>query len=96
MEVLIKPVITEKMTAATEARNCYGFVVDRKANKLQIREGVQDMYGVVVSSVNTMVMPGKKRTRNTRTKFIVGRKSAYKKAVVVLAEGNEIDFYANI
>lgn len=96
MEVLIKPVITEKMTAATEARNAYGFVVDKRANKVQIKEAVQDMYGVVVASVNTMVMPGKKKTRNTRTKFIVGRTSAYKKAVVVLADGNEIDFYANI
>jgi large subunit ribosomal protein L23 len=96
MEVLVKPVITEKMTSITEKLNRYGFVVDRSANKLQIKEAVQTMYGVQVTDVNTMVMPGKKRTRNTKTKFIVGRKSAYKKAVVTVADGQTIDFYSNI
>jgi large subunit ribosomal protein L23 len=96
MEVLVKPVITEKMTSITEKLNCYGFVVDRRANKLQIKEAVQAMYGVQVTGVNTMVMPGKKKTRNTKTKFIVGRKSAYKKAVVTVTFGQAIDFYSNI
>lgn len=96
MEVLVKPVITEKMTSITEKLNRYGFVVDRRANKLQIKEAVQAMYGVQVTGVNTMVMPGKKKTRNTKTKFIVGRKSAYKKAVVTVADGQAIDFYSNI
>jgi len=96
MEVLIKPVITEKMSDITEKTNRYGFVVDRGANKLQIKEAVQEMYSVSVTNVNTMVMPGKKRTRNTKTKFIVGRKSAYKKAIVTLAGGDALDFYSNI
>ena len=96
MEVLVKPVITEKMTSITEKLNRYGSVVDRRANKLQIKEAVQTMYGVQVTGVNTMVMPGKKKTRNTKTKFIVGRKSAYKKAVVTVADGQTIDFYSNI
>mgnify|MGYP002725641825 CR=1 FL=1 len=96
MEVLIKPVITEKMTAMADKFNRFGFVVDKRANKLQIKNTVQDMYSVSVTEVNTMVMPGKKRTRNTKTKFIVGRKPAYKKAVVTLAEGDTIDFYSNI
>jgi large subunit ribosomal protein L23 len=96
MEVLIKPVITEKMTSITEKLNRYGFVVDRRANKIQIKDAVETMYGVNVTDVNTMVMPGKKRMRNTKTKFIVGRKSAYKKAVVTLADGDAIDFYSSI
>ncbi|MFT4523878.1 MAG: large subunit ribosomal protein L23 [Bacteroidia bacterium] len=96
MEVLVKPVITEKMTSITEKLNRYGFVVDRRANKLQIKEAVQTMYGVQVTGVNTMIMPGQKKTRNTKTKFIVGRKSAYKKAVVTVADGQTIDFYSNI
>lgn len=95
-EVLIKPIITEKMTALGEKLNRYAFVVNRKANKLQVREAVQDMYGVSVTDVNTMVMPAKEKSRYTKTGIINGRKSAYKKAIVTLAEGEEIDFYSNV
>jgi len=96
MEVLIKPLVTEKMTGLSEKANRYGFVVNRKANKLQVKTAIEGMYGVTVVSVNTMVMPGKKRTRNSKSKFIVGRTSAYKKAIVTLAAGNTIDFFSNI
>ncbi|MFC2175909.1 50S ribosomal protein L23 [Bacteroidota bacterium] len=96
MEVLVKPLITEKMTDISEKLGHYGFVVNRKANKLEVKEAVEKMYGVNVASVNTMVIPGKKKSRNTKAKFIVGRTSAYKKAIVTLAEGQSIDFYSNI
>ena len=96
MEVLVKPLITEKMTDLAEKRGQYGFVVNRKANKLEVKKAVEDMYGVTVQSVNTMIIPGKKRSRNTKTKFIIGRTSAVKKAIVTLAEGESIDFYSNI
>jgi large subunit ribosomal protein L23 len=96
MEVLIKPLVTEKMTAMADKANRYGFVVNRKANKLQVKSAVEKMYGVTVDSVNTMVIPGKKRTRNTKSKFIVGRTSAYKKAIVTLSSGSTIDFFSNI
>ena len=96
MEVLIKPLVTEKMTGLSEKVNRYGFVVNRKANKLQVKTAIEGMYGVTVDSVNTMVVPGKKRTRNSKSKFIVGRTSAYKKAIVTLAAGNTIDFFSNI
>lgn len=96
MEVLVKPLITEKMTDLAAKRGQYGFVVNRKANKLEVKEAVEEMYGVDVESVNTMIIPGKKRSRNTKTKFIVGRTSAVKKAIVTLAEGQAIDFYSNI
>ncbi len=96
MEVLIKPLITEKMTELSEKRGQYGFVVNRKANKVEVKNAVEKMYGVNVASVNTMIIPGKKRSRNTKTKFIVGRTSAIKKAIVTLAEGETIDFYSNI
>lgn len=96
MEVLIKPLITEKMTDLQEKQGQYGFVVNRKANKLEVKQAVEKMYGVTVDSVNTMIIPGKKRSRNTKTKFIVGRTSAVKKAIVTLAEGDSIDFYSNI
>jgi large subunit ribosomal protein L23 len=96
MEILIRPVVTEKMTGMAEKANRYGFVVNRKANKIQVKQAVESMYGVSVASVNTMVIPGKKRSRNTKSKFIVGRTSAYKKAIVTLADGNSIDFFSNI
>ncbi len=96
MEVLVKPLITEKMTDLSTKLGQYGFVVNRKANKLEVKQAIEKMYGVNVLTVNTMIIPGKKRSRNTKTKFIVGRTSAVKKAVVTLAEGQTIDFYSNI
>ena len=84
------------MTDLSEKKGQYGFVVNRKANKLEVKKAVEDMYGVTVQSVNTMIIPGKKRSRNTKTKFIIGRTSAVKKAIVTLAEGESIDFYSNI
>lgn len=95
-DVLIHPIISEKLTGLGEQLNRYGFVVDRKANKLEIKKAVESLYGVSVKAVNTMVVPGKKRTRNTKTGFSTGTKSAYKKAVVTLADGETIDFYSNI
>jgi large subunit ribosomal protein L23 len=97
MEVLIKPLITEKMTSVTEkfpAR--FGFVVDKRASKAQIKQAVQEMYEVEVASVNTMVYLGKRKTRFTKTGLQSGRKNSFKKAIITLAEGQTIDFYSNI
>jgi large subunit ribosomal protein L23 len=96
MSVLIKPVITEKMTGMAEKFNRYGFLVDVKANKLQIRSAVEQMYGVTVEEVNTMRYAGKIKSRNTKKGYITGRTNAFKKAVVTLAKGETIDFYSNI
>ncbi len=96
MTVIIKPIITEKMTHLGEKLNRYGFIVDRKANKLQITKAIKDLYGVDVASVNTMVFSGKNKSRFTKTGVISGRTSTYKKAIVTLAKGETIDFYSNI
>ena len=97
MEVLIKPLITEKMTAVSEKfPNRYGFVVDKRATKGQIKKAVEDMYEVSVASVNTMVYLGKRKSRYTRTGFQTGRKNSFKKAIVTLNDGHSIDFYSNI
>lgn len=96
MEILIKPLITEKATAISEQGGRYSFVVNKDANKLQIKQAVEQMYGVTVESVNTMVAPGKVKSRNTKTRVIVGNTGRYKKAVVTLQSGNTIDFYSNI
>lgn len=96
MTVIIKPIITEKMTQLGEKLNRYGFRVDRRANKLQIAEAIKDLYGVEVTSVNTMVFSGKNKSRFTKSGVISGRTNTYKKAIVTLAKGEKIDFYSNI
>lgn len=96
MTVIIKPIITEKMTQMGEKLNRYGFMVDRRANKLQIKQAIKDLYGVDVATVNTLVFSGKNKTRYTKTGVIAGRTSTYKKAIVTLAKGESIDFYSNI
>ncbi|PDH49311.1 MAG: 50S ribosomal protein L23 [Bacteroidetes bacterium MED-G21] len=96
MNILIKPVITEKMTDESEKYNRFGFIVDRRANKLEIKDAVEKMYGVSVEKVRTMVYPGKAKSRNTKGGVISGRTNSYKKAIVDVAEGESIDFYGNI
>ena len=96
MEILVKPVITEKMTGLGERLNRYGFIVHKKANKIQIKKAVEDFYGVDVVAVNTMNYSGKEKSRFTKAGVIAGRTNAVKKAIVTLAEGETIDFYSNI
>jgi large subunit ribosomal protein L23 len=96
MNILLKPIVTEKMTKDGDKFNRYGFVVDKSANKIQIRKAVEELYGVTVESVNTIRSGRKVKTRNTKSGLLVGKTAAVKKAVVTLAEGNKIDFYSNI
>ena len=96
MRIIIKPIITEKMTHQGETLNRYGFFVDRKANKLQIKQAIKDLYGVEVESISTLVVFGKKKSRYTKGGVISGRSASRKKAIVTLAKGETIDFYSNI
>jgi large subunit ribosomal protein L23 len=96
MEILVKPIITEKMTAQAEKLNRYGFVVDKRANKLEIKAAIEKMYSVKVDSVNTQQYVGKVKTRNTTRGVAVGRVNRNKKAIVTLKQGEVIDFYASI
>lgn len=96
MSVLIKPIITEKMTADSELFNRYGFYVDPKANKLQIKEAVETAYGVTVDKVRTMNYGPERRTRYTKTGIQHGKTNSRKKAIVDVAEGDIIDFYSNL
>jgi large subunit ribosomal protein L23 len=95
-QVLIKPIISEKSETLSGDLNQYSFMVDRKANKIEIRKAVESMYSVNVSAVNTLLMPGKSKTRNTKSGVLKGRVSPYKKAIVTLADGEEIDFFGDI
>jgi len=116
MNIIVKPLISEKMTRLTEAaaapvqtriqrnkgiaaapaRNRYGFVVDKRANKIQIKQAVEEFYNVKVIDVNTMNYAGKVKSRYTKAGFLTGRTNAFKKAIVTLKEGETIDFYSNI
>ena len=96
MSVLIKPIITEKATADSELNNRYGFIVDTRANKIQIKDAVEATYGVSVEKVRTMTYGPKRTVRYTKTGIQNGKTNAVKKAVVSVAEGDIIDFYSNI
>jgi len=96
MGILIKPLVTEKMTILGEKLNRYGFIVDRSANKIEIKAAVEQMYGVTVAEVNTVNYHGKKKSRFTKAGLLSGRANHYKKAFVTLAGEDKIDFYSNI
>ncbi|WP_298302728.1 50S ribosomal protein L23 [Hydrotalea sp.] len=95
-DILIKPILSEKANAQQEKLRRYTFKVVRAANKLQIKQAIESFYGITVVDVNTVVVPGKNKTRYTKAGFIKGKKSSYKKALVTVAEGDTIDLYANI
>ena len=96
MEVIIKPILTEKMTIQGEKLNRYGFIVDIRANKLQVRNAVEKMYNVTVTDVNTINYMGKQKSRYTKEGLLQGRTNNFKKAIVTLKAGDQIDFYSNI
>jgi large subunit ribosomal protein L23 len=95
MGVLIKPLVTEKVSAMNESGR-YGFVVAKTANKVEIKKEVEKTYGVTVESVNTMIQAGKSKSKFTKSGVIEGKKPTYKKAIVQVAEGEIIDFYSGI
>ena len=96
MAIILKPIATEKMTAAGEKLNRYGFRVERTANKVQIKKAVEEMYNVQVVDVNTLIVAPKVKQRWTKSGLLRGAQQAYKKAIVTLKEGDTIDFYSNI
>ena len=95
MEIIIRPVLTEKMTAQGEKLNRFAFIVDRRANKLQIKSAVEQMYGVTVVDVNTVNYHGKRKSRYTKAGLLTGRTNHFKKAFVTLAGEDKIDFDVN-
>jgi large subunit ribosomal protein L23 len=96
MSIIIKPIITEKITKEGEVFNRFGFVVDNKANKVQIKKAVEAAYGITVVDVNTMNYRADRTVKYTKSGLISGKTNAYKKAIVQVKEGETIDFYNNI
>lgn len=96
MEIMIKPVVTEKATKLTEKLNRYTFSVSPEANKYQIKDLVEKLYGVKVVSVNTSVVRAKNKSRWTKSGLLRGKTERWKKAFISVAEGQNIDFFSNI
>ncbi|MEN9336667.1 MAG: ribosomal protein [Bacteroidota bacterium] len=96
MSIIIKPIITEKVTKDGELFNRFGFVVDKRANKVEIKKAVEAAYGVTVVEVNTMNVRPDRSTKYTKSGLIQGKTASYKKAIVQVQEGETIDFYSNI
>ena len=95
MSVLLKPIVSEKFASLNEDR-VYGFVVDKAANKVEIKKEIEAIYGVTVESVNTAVAKGKMKTKYTKKAVVSGKTNDVKKAYVKVAEGDVIDFYSGI
>jgi large subunit ribosomal protein L23 len=95
-EILIRPLITEKMTRITDKQGKFGFIVNVDANKIEIATAVEKAYGVTVEKVNTLRYDGKRKFRYTTKGIIEGRSASYKKAIIKLKAGETIDFYANV
>lgn len=96
IDVIVKPILSEKISALTDKQNKVAFIVNKAANKFEIKKAVEKMYGVTVVAVNTMVYQGNVKSRYTKSGVITGRTASFKKAIVTLAEGNSIDFFSNI
>ncbi|NCX96045.1 MAG: 50S ribosomal protein L23 [Chitinophagia bacterium] len=94
-DILVRPIISEKVNKQMEQEGKYSFVVGKAANKLEIKKAIEDFYGVKVASVNTAIMPSKSKTRFTKAGFLKGRKPSYKKAIIALEEGETIDIFGS-
>ena len=96
MNILFKPIITEKASKISESLNQYTFLVDKRSNKIQIKKAVEDIYDVKVDNVSTINYGSERKKRYTKNGIQNGKSNSMKKAIVKLAEGDKIDFYDNL
>jgi large subunit ribosomal protein L23 len=94
-EILVRPLVTEKMTALQDAHNQYAFEVATGANKIEITRAIEKQFNVKIESVRTILLKGKRKTQLTKRGRFEGKTSTWKKAIVTLKEGEKIDFFAN-
>lgn len=94
-DILVKPVISEK-SELLAGTGCYTFVVNKKVNKIEIKKEIEKVYGVTVKKVRTLIVPGKIKVRNTKSGYVKGLKPSYKKAMVTLAEGDELELFTDL
>ena len=96
MNILFKPIITEKASKISERLNQYTFLVDKRSNKIQIKKAVEDIYDVKVENVSTINYGSERKKRYTKNGIQNGKSNSIKKAIVKIAEGDKIDFYDNL
>ena len=96
MNIIKKPIVSEKATSMNELDNCVSFFVDIRANKIQIKKAIEDSYNVTVQKVRTMIYAPVRKNKYTKTGMQKSKSSSLKKAIVQLAEEDNIDFYSNI
>ena len=96
MNILFKPIITEKASKISERLNQYTFLVDKRSNKIQIKKSVEETYDVKVDKVSTINYGSERKKRYTKNGIQNGKSNSIKKAIVKLAEGDKIDFYDNL
>ena len=95
-QILIRPLITEKMSNLTADQNKYGFLVIPNANKIEIAKAVQDKFDVHVVDIRTVNHPGKTKTQFRKSGRFTGKTARYKKAIVTLREGETIDLFEEV
>ena len=96
MNILFKPIITEKASKISESLNQYTFLVDKRSNKIQIKKAVEDIYDVKVDNVSTINYGSERKKRYTKNGIQNAKSNSIKKAIVKVAEGDKIDFYDNL
>ena len=96
MEIILKPIITEKASNDSELRNRYSFVVNREANKIQIKDAVEERYNVTVEKVRTQIYGSERKTKYTKKGVQRTKTNIKKKAIVDVQDGDSIDFYNNL
>ena len=96
MKVIYEPIITEKATNDSELRNRYSFVVNRQANKIQIKNAVQEKYNVTVQKVRTQIYGSERKTKFTKRGVQRTKTNIKKKAIIDIQDGDSIDFYNNL
>ena len=96
MNIIKKPIVSEKATSLNEIANCVSFIVDSRANKIQIKKAIEDTYNVSVKKVRTMIYAPLRKNKYTKTGLQKSKSTSFKKALVQLSEDDSIDFYSNI
>lgn len=94
--ILIRPLVTEKMTAINEKQGKYGFVVTADANKIEIAKAIKGKFNVDVVDVNTVTHKGKSKTQFTKKGRFTGKTPKFKKAMITLKEGQTIDIFGEV
>jgi len=94
--VLVRPLITEKMNDLNETQSKYGFIVNVNANKIEIAKAIKSKFEVDVVAINTVKYKGKTKSQFTKKGRFEGKTASFKKAIITLKEGQTIDMFGEV